>query len=202
MDWIIQLKDKTTSVMDDLKGFPVPSSPDKGYVLLAAQQESGRGSLGRLWSSPIGGLYAGILLRPLLPARNISRMTLLSAVAVCEALNQQKKFKAKIKWPNDVLVDGKKIAGILIESETSGSTVEKIIIGIGINVNTVIRDLPGNAVSLKHLTGVEYNLEDFLNSILKRFEFLYEDAVKNDFDEVFNRWRQLSCHPEMNIDLH
>ena len=162
-------------------------------VFWAEKQTGGRGRHGRVWASPEGGLYCSILLRPDWPVRDISKMTLLAAVAVCEAVREIADVPAKIKWPNDILINGEKLAGILTESSIKGSKVEHVIVGIGVNVNSASKDLVPGAVTLKELTGREYDLKDFLNVILKRFEYWYEGIRESDFPAMLNRWRELSC---------
>ena len=106
-------------------------------VVMAQSQSHGRGRLGRAWVSPSGqGLYVSIILRPQLAPEHLSQMTLVAGVAACRAIDIEAGISTMIKWPNDVLVDGKKIAGILSESTGLSPQVKTaVVLGIGINVD-------------------------------------------------------------------
>jgi BirA family biotin operon repressor/biotin-[acetyl-CoA-carboxylase] ligase len=189
MKWKIVFKDEALSSMD--AGFEITHNFEEGLVFFVKKQNSGRGRQGRLWVSPLGGLYCSLFFKPDWLVQDISKMTLLAAVAISEAVDEQTGADVKIKWPNDLLIDGKKVAGILTESKIFGQTVEHVIVGIGVNVNTAMLDLPEGAVSLKHLTGREYDLRKILDDILARFDFWYEDSRQNGFESMLVRWREL-----------
>ncbi|MEM3366130.1 MAG: biotin--[acetyl-CoA-carboxylase] ligase, partial [Candidatus Methanomethyliaceae archaeon] len=107
----------------------------EGTVVIALEQTRGKGRMNRVWSSPRGGLWFSLLLRPSMPPKELHKLTLLFGVAIVTAL---KTFgiKASLKWPNDVLIDQRKVCGILLEASTETDRVDYIIAGIGINVNT------------------------------------------------------------------
>ena len=107
------------------------------YVLIACRQTGGKGRMGRSFFSPDGtGLYMSVLLRPELPARDLPLLTPAAAVAVCQAIREDLGVEAGIKWVNDILVDGKKVCGILTESAlTPGGDVSHAVVGIGVNVS-------------------------------------------------------------------
>ncbi len=119
-----------------MEGFP------EGTVIVAEEQNDGRGRRGRSWYSPINqGIYMSVILRPTFPLRQISRLSLLTAVALAEAL-EETGLKPGIKWPNDILINGRKIAGILAEAVTDMDSIEFVILGIGININNPPQDFP------------------------------------------------------------
>jgi hypothetical protein len=125
----------------------------EGEVVIAEQQTRGRGRLGRPWiSPPYLNLYFSVVLRPTLPAEHAPQITLAAAVAVADAVDAFSPIPAAIKWPNDILVDGKKLAGILIEGSTRPDRLEYLVLGIGINVNFPLEPMPpairGRATSL------------------------------------------------------
>lgn len=191
MKWNKIFKKELTSSMDEMRDL-AQNLAQEGTVVCVEKQTSGRGRQGRGWISPEGGLYFSILLRPNWELKDVSKTTLLAAVAVCEAVREFSGVDAQVKWPNDILVDEKKIAGILTESEITGQKAEFVIVGIGLNVNTEdLKFLREVAVSLKQITGQEYDLEQVLDEILKRFEFWYDDVTQNGFEKMMDRWRAL-----------
>ncbi len=107
-----------------------------GLVIIAEQQTKGRGRLGRHWVSPKGNIYCSIILQPKLPATESYLIMMATSTALCRALKKQFNINAQIKWPNDILINGKKCAGILLEYGVSGTTINYVIIGVGINVHT------------------------------------------------------------------
>ena len=136
----------------------------EGTLVWAGRQEQGRGRLGRVWISPPGGAYFSLILRPSRPLAEISQLALVVGLAVAEAIRQVTNLVPSIRWPNDVLIEGKKVVGILVESRTQFAdappsvprSLPSIVVGIGINVTTDPRDLPDTAASL---TTLNSNLE-------------------------------------------
>jgi BirA family biotin operon repressor/biotin-[acetyl-CoA-carboxylase] ligase len=117
-------------------------------------------------------------------------LSIVSPLAVALAVEEITPLKPRIKWPNDVLVNGRKLAGILIESEISGDAAKYALVGIGVNVNLDVEqssDIAAIATSLKRELGREVSREELLAALLNRFERLYEDAPKDDV--VFEQWR-------------
>lgn len=138
-----------------------------GTVVVADVQTAGRGRFNRLWHSPEGGLWFSILFKPRKRVRP-SFYTKLCAVSIVRALKRM-KIDAKLKWPNDVYVDGKKLAGILTETVFEEEQIRAVIVGIGLNVNNEIpQELKAKATSLKILTGEEFEKLSVMNSILKQ----------------------------------
>lgn len=122
----------------------------EGTVVIAEEQERGKGRHGRTWSSPPkGGIYMSCILRPKMTPSEISQITLIAAVSVATAIRSVSGLPALIKWPNDILINNKKICGILTEMKAEQDVIDFIILGIGINVNTPSQNLPKSAASLK-----------------------------------------------------
>jgi BirA family transcriptional regulator, biotin operon repressor / biotin---[acetyl-CoA-carboxylase] ligase len=178
----------TGSTMDDARREAESGAPD-GTVVLAEEQTKGRGRFDRAWVSPAGqNLYLTILMRP--PHDRLRSLSIVAPLAVALAVEDMTGPQPRIKWPNDVLIGGRKLSGILIESESSGETLECALVGVGINVNFDINqssEIAASATSLKRELGRAISREDLVASFLNRFEQLYDDAPKGD--AVFDQWR-------------
>ena len=118
-----------------------------GTVIIASKQTGGRGREGRPWASPEGGLYLSAVLRPPLPLADVPPMTLAIGIAICDAVRAE-GAPAVIKWPNDLLVDGRKLAGVLVESHSQGGKLDAVIAGIGINLDRTPESVANTAISL------------------------------------------------------
>lgn len=165
----------------------------EGTLVCAEGQTKGKGRLGRHWNSPKGkGIYMSVILRPSLPPTEAAQLTLLTAVAVCEAVRRVGGVAARIKWPNDILVEDRKLAGILTELSAETDRVRFVVIGIGINVNTSLSVLPAQATSLKEETRKKISRVELLQEILQDLEDWYERLKKQGFAPVVERWKELS----------
>lgn len=165
----------------------------EGTLVCAEGQTKGKGRLGRHWNSPKGkGIYMSVILRPSLPPTEVAQLTLLAAVAVCEAISRVSGVAARIKWPNDILVENRKLAGILTELSAETDRVRFVVIGIGINVNTSLSVLPPQATSLKEEVQKKISRVELLQEILRELENWYERLKKQGFAPVVERWKELS----------
>ena len=165
----------------------------EGTVVCAETQTKGRGRLGRNWTSPKGkGIYMSIILRPSLPPTDVARLTLLGAVAVAEGIQKACGILPKIKWPNDLLINNRKVAGILTEMSAEMDRVRFVVLGVGINVNTPISLLPSNATSLKVESGKTVSRVLLVQEILSSLEFWYESLKTDGFEPVIAQWKELS----------
>jgi len=149
----------------------------EGTVLVAEEQLGGKGRLGRQWVSPKGkGIWMSIILKPQVDPMKVAKITLLGAAAVNKALDNM-NIKSKIKWPNDILIDDKKICGILTEMNCELNMINYVVMGIGINVNLneneIPEDLKYKATSIKISEGKDINRKILLANILNEFEELY-----------------------------
>ena len=169
----------------------------EGTVLIAEEQTAGKGRMGRSWVSPKGkGIWMSLILKPTMEPMKVPKLTLIGAAAVYKALENM-GIKAQIKWPNDVLIDGKKICGILTEMSGELNMVNYVIMGIGINVNLDEGDFPeelkDKATSLKISTGKEINRKELTANILNEFEKLYISFKEKDqMNEVLKICRENS----------
>ncbi len=161
------------------------SGAPHGLVIWADRQSAGHGRQGRAWQSPPGNLYCSILLRPDRAAAEVAQLSFAAALAVCDALPAG--LAPRCKWPNDVLVDGKKIAGILLESEASGAGVAWLIVGIGINIAMHPADTETPATSLAAL-GTETTPEAMLNVVCGHFLRWYETWHDRGFAPLRQAW--------------
>ena len=175
------------NIIKDIK--KIPDLTDRnGAVVISETQTGGRGRLGRKWFSPPGGIWMTIILQPDLKMQDLSKMTLLSASAISETLVNNYKISVNIKWPNDIYCNGKKLCGILAESEKVNSFTY-VLIGIGINVNNDFFNDKNdhlNAVSLKEITASHINRNLLIAEILNEFEAQYIFYSKTlDFKGIF-----------------
>lgn len=159
------------------------NNPIEGMVVAAEEQTSGRGRLGRSWISPKGtGIWMSIVLKPNISPMVAPRATLIGAAAVYTALKEM-GISVGIKWPNDIVINGKKICGILTEMNAEIERVNYVIMGIGINVNmeSFPDELKEKATSLKNELGNEVDRKKLVANILNNFEVFYEE-FKNTGD--------------------
>jgi len=169
----------------------------EGTLVIAEKQTSGRGRWGRSWSSPANaGLWFSLILKPALPPQAIARVNLAGAVAVAKAVRKVTALKAYVKWPNDVLVKGKKICGILGESRISRDRIDLFVLGIGINVNMKRELFPeeirDRATSISAELEEEISRVALLREVLEEFEKLYLSGQEDEFTSVLPEWRLLS----------
>jgi len=168
----------------------------EGRLIIAERQSAGKGRLGREWFSPAGGIWLSIILYPQLSPSYISRITLMTAVAVVQAIKVYTQIESQIKWPNDVLINEKKVCGILTEMSTELDMINWVVIGIGINVNINIWDFPEdiqkNTTSLKETSGKEISRVKLLQAFLWEFEKYYEKLKKKEFSSILKEWKLYS----------
>lgn len=168
-----------------------------GTVAIAETQTAGRGRLGRSWISPSGGLWFSVILRPMFKPAETVKLVFVASLAVAEVLHELYGLKTETKWPNDVLVNGRKISGILTEMNTTGETVNYAILGIGVNANFDVEEvfpeeLRAVSTSLKAEIGKEVSLEELFRSLLERLEDIYEHLLCDGFLHVLNRWKNFA----------
>lgn len=172
------------------------SSAEEGLCVIAREQTAGRGRQGRSWSSPPGeGLYLSVILRPEIGASGAAVITLAAAVAVTETLRLDFDVAADIKWPNDVLISGRKICGILAESAIEDGRLQYAVMGIGVNLTQLLFDdgIGGAATSLLLETGRSIAPPEFSKLLLERMEQWYRTAITQP-DRVIVRWEELSSY--------
>jgi BirA family transcriptional regulator, biotin operon repressor / biotin---[acetyl-CoA-carboxylase] ligase len=153
----------------------------EGSVLLAEQQTAGRGRTSNSWHSPrSSGIYCSVILRPALPPSDVLVLSLAAGLAVQATIRQMdSKISPDLKWPNDVLIDGKKVCGILTEMNAEATRVRFIVVGIGINVNQASFPDGLDAISLRQATGREWSRVELVASLLKSLDREYREIVQN-----------------------
>ncbi len=185
--------DEIPSTMDEAFRLGMNGAPE-GIIVTAESQTKGRGRLGRSWVSPKSkGLYFSMLLRPALSSSEAARLTLLSAVALSEAVESFSGLRPLIKWPNDLLLNGRKLAGILTDLRAEVDRVDFAVVGVGLNVNTLSKELPPEGVSLKEVLGQACDRVGLLREFLRAFEKRYLNLKKQGFAPSLEEWRRRSA---------
>jgi BirA family biotin operon repressor/biotin-[acetyl-CoA-carboxylase] ligase len=166
----------------------------EGEIVIAEAQTQGRGRLGRRWQSPrFANLYFSVILRPQLPPAQAPQITLTAAVALAETVASFIAQPATIKWPNDILVGGKKLAGILTEASCDSERLHYVILGIGVNLNYAIELMPQEirerATSIAHLTGKPVHRESFLRRLIQDLDRCYGELEQSGFAALARRWQ-------------
>ncbi len=172
----------TGSTNDEAQRWAMEGAPH-GAVVRADEQTQGRGRQGRDWCSPAGlGLYLSLVLRPDIELSQVPQLTMLAALGAARAIEGETKLPANVKWPNDIILRGRKIGGVLSEArphQENPQRVEFAIVGIGLNVNFSRQDLPRDAkipaTSLYMETGHVRPLEDVISTLLHETETLYDE---------------------------
>ena len=178
----------------------------EGTIVLAEEQKGGRGRLARGWFSPAGkGIWLSMILRPPFNPYDAPKCTLMAAVAVTKAIREITQVQCGIKWPNDILYQGKKIVGILTEMSAEIDAINHVVIGMGINVNISQDDFPEElqsiGTSLSIIKGYKISRLELLNAVLKELEIAYEQVVERGFIPMLNEWRELSITLGKNVNV-
>jgi BirA family biotin operon repressor/biotin-[acetyl-CoA-carboxylase] ligase len=169
----------------------------EGTIVMADSQTGGKGRLGRSWISPPGkNLYASIVLRPSTPPRDATALTLLSAVAVASAIRRSTPIAATIKWPNDIIADGRKIGGILTEIKADMDSINYAVVGIGVNVNLAASDMPDEikniATSIINLTGEPFSRTTLSYEVIREFDKWYGLLMTKGKQIITDEWLSMS----------
>jgi len=170
----------------------------EGTVVIAGEQTAGKGRRGRKWSSPPGeGLYLSIVLRPQLPFHKLWQMAFVISLAACEAIRQVSGLDARIKWPNDILIEGRKVCGILIE------TRGYVVAGIGINVNNQSFPSDLRATSIAIELGRTLPVSEMESALLDGIDARYSQFLSQGFPPILEAWKAPKLHnePPNEVDL-
>lgn len=176
-----------------------------GTVVVAKEQTAGRGRRGRSWESPAGeNIYMSVLLRPEIEAQKAPMLTLVMAYSVAQVLREEGYHEAQIKWPNDIVIAGKKVCGILTEMEMNGFAIGHVVIGVGINGNREIfpEELSGKATSLFLEKGEKADCEELIKKVVEQFEKDYKrfleagnlSFLKEAYDQML-----VNCDKEVRV---
>ena len=169
----------------------------EGTVVLSESQSKGKGRLGRSWFSPSGAnIYLSIILRPQMPTSQIPLLTFAAAIAVAKAIRNAANLDADIKWPNDILIRGKKVAGILSEMGAEKDKVNFAIVGIGINVNLDKKDIPleliDKATSIKIESNSLIDRTNLICRIIENLEEWYNLFERKGINDIIKEWKRLA----------
>ena len=167
----------------------------EGLVRIAESQTRGRGRMGRTWVSPHGvNLYCSILLRPTLSAGDVPLLTLATGVAVADAVDAWSDVGAAIKWPNDVLLGGRKVAGVLTEMEAVDGRPASVVVGIGVNLNCDLDAFPpevrGLATSIAIANGRHVDRARFAAHLIDAVDARYESLLRDGFSAILPAWSE------------
>lgn len=172
------------------------SGMKEGTIVLAENQSRGRGRLGRKWFSPGGGLWFSVILRPRIEPKHALKLTLLGSVAVVKTMKMLYGIGVEIKWPNDVLINGRKVCGILTESSIKGKNLDFAVLGFGVNANFDLESFPrhlrDSATTLKAQLGKEVLREILLCKLLENVEICCDLLKSGRFNAILGDWRKLS----------
>ena len=187
---------KSTNIIAKEKALHRAEGIDEGTLIIAEKQSAGKGRLGREWFSPAGGIWLSIILYPQLSPSYISRITLMTAVAAVKAIKVCTQIESQIKWPNDILINEKKVCGILTEMSAELDIINWVVVGIGINVNIDHREFPEdiqeNTISLKEASDKEVLLVKLVQTFLQGFEKYYEILKRREFSSILKEWKLYS----------
>jgi BirA family biotin operon repressor/biotin-[acetyl-CoA-carboxylase] ligase len=190
----IRVFEETTSTNDVIEKL-ARDKVKEGVVVFAESQSRGRGRLGRKWiSPPRKGLWFSILLRPNIRPVAVTQMTIAAATALFRAIRAQTGVTTEIKWPNDILIRGKKVAGILTELSAETDRIKYVILGVGIDVNQTAAEFPADlrriATSLRIETGQKQNRAELAVKVLHELDRDYEHVREGRFEDLSAEWEK------------
>ena len=165
----------------------------EGTIVLAEEMTGGRGRLGRKWHASRGGLWLTLILRPHM-TRDVQLLSLAMGLGLVKGIKEHLGIKTSLKWPNDVLYNERKLAGILVEGKIESNYIKYILVGIGLNVNNEIpAELRSTAISLKEIKGRNIPRIPLLRSILLQIDHYYVTlSKKKDYEEILSEWKKHS----------
>ena len=186
---------KQTDSTSDIARRLADDGVDEGVVVFAESQTKGRGRLGRQWISSAGkGLWLSVVLRPSLPPQQATQLTVAAAVALARAVEGQTGLQPAIKWPNDLLLDGRKVAGILTEMNAELERVHSVILGLGLNVNQVAADFPPTlrpqVTSLSLSAGTPIDRPALAARLLAELDSAYARICDRQFATLAEEWER------------
>ncbi len=187
---------ESTNIIAKEKATHKEEGANEGTIVIAERQSAGKGRLGRKWFSPTGGIWLSIILSPQLSPSYIPRITLMTAVVVVKAIERCTQIKGQIKWPNDILINEKKVCGILTEMSAELDLINWVVVGIGINVNIKKKEFPEDirerTTSLKEALRKEISRVRLVQIFLKEFERYYELLKRREISLILKEWKSCS----------
>jgi BirA family transcriptional regulator, biotin operon repressor / biotin---[acetyl-CoA-carboxylase] ligase len=202
----IRVFEQTTSTNDVVEKL-ARDGVKEGVVVFAEAQTKGRGRLGRVWSSPPRkGLWFSVLLRPRLRPIEATQLTVAAATAVWRAIHQETGLRPEIKWPNDILIRGRKIVGILTELSAEPDRIKHVTLGVGVDVNLTAAEFPAElrktATSLRVELGAPVARADLATAILQELDRDYARIGGGRFPELADEWEQLCTTIGQQVVIH
>lgn len=192
LGWRVRVEEKTTST-NDVAEAEANHGESEGLAVLAEEQTAGRGRAKRRWVSSRGNsLLLSVLLRPRLPASEAFLLTALAATAASAAIETATGLSCELKWPNDLVLGGRKVGGILTELNLLGEQIERAVVGIGLNVSTSfaeVPDLADTATSLQAESGRAISRNQLAVDLMRQMSHRYDALLAGDREAVFHEWR-------------
>ena len=187
---------KEVSSTNTLARFLSMNGIDDGSVIISEKQTNARGRSGKSWESPLGGVWLSIVLNPHVDYAKLPLITLATGVAVAKTLEKVGVENPEIKWPNDIMINGKKVCGILTEAITKLNTIENVIIGVGIDANLDVEDFPeelqAGTTTLQKELGRKGSENLLIKTFLEEFEEISELFDHEGYEEILKEWRKRS----------
>jgi BirA family biotin operon repressor/biotin-[acetyl-CoA-carboxylase] ligase len=190
--------EQVSSTNDVARSLAEGGAPE-GTTVLARTQTQGRGRLGRRWVSPPGGLWLSVVLRPIAAPHELARLGLAVGVACSRAVERCCGLRVGLRWPNDLVVQGKKVGGILLEAGPEGRWV---VVGIGVNVHVPHEELPEGACSLHEVAASPVDRGALLQTLLAELELVYEVFRGGDWATLLQWWRGRSTTLGRRVRVH
>ena len=187
---------KEVSSTNTVAKFLSMNGVENGTVVISEKQTKAKGRSGKSWESPLGGVWLSIILNPNVDHSKIPLITLATGVAVAKTLENIGVEDPEIKWPNDIMINGKKVCGILTEAVAKFNTIESVIIGVGIDANLDVEqfpeDLQEGTTTLKEVLGREGNENSLIKTFLEEFEKISEQFIHEGYEDILKEWRKRS----------
>ena len=175
-----------------------------GFTAISEEQTAGRGRLGNTWTSPRGGIWITILLRAPSLTELLNSLSLIGSIAVAKIIAANLNIPAKVRWPNDIIFEGRKVSGTLVQGKTKGNELEYAMLGIGINANfhtKLISNVAPAATTLLDILGHEVDREQLISKLLSEIEYLSGLITKNDSKTVMDFLQQYECSKGKRIKI-
>ena len=177
-----------------------PDSKNNGAIIIAKKQTSGKGRANRKWYSPEGGIWLSIIIRPEFDISMITLFPIASATALCKAMEKSLDVKPELKWPNDITINGKKVAGILIDASLESNKIENIVLGIGINFDINVAEIEKKLENTPNFYGIatlknyqkDTSVVTFVQIFLKELEEIVDLLNKGQVRKIINEWTKRS----------
>lgn len=182
-----------------------PAAELNGTVVIAEEQSGGVGRLGRPWASPPGGIWTTVILKPEIPVDHVFMVTMACSIALVRTIRKLYRIGALIKWPNDIYIGDRKVAGILLEISAEAEDVKHCILGIGIDANIPPQALPADlntpVTSLQAEYGEPIDRAAFLAYLLREFERRFRLIESGEYDSIVREWKSLSLTLDKRVKI-